>query len=289
MLLYRFAWLAFCLLTCLSLVQAEATHAQEVSSLHDLIVVLIDEADVPAAKDGTIAKLQVREGETVQAGQILARLDDREAQLQHQAAETELEIAEKKLANQQFVQLAEMKLAQQEQLKRHHEITIGIAAAKANNGVRVLASEKAEAVAKNELNRATQARKRFADSVSQSEIDNLQLAHERTILETRQAGLDQQLDALQLQAEQESANTFQLGIERYTIERDAAVADLRIATLDIEFSRQKQKLAELALKNHQVLAPWDGVIAKRFHQQGEWVKRGDPVLRLIRLDRLRAE
>ncbi|MGB0595577.1 MAG: HlyD family secretion protein [Rubripirellula sp.] len=289
MLLCRFTWLAFCLTACLIVSQAGSTRGQEESSMHDLIVVLIDEADVPAAKDGTLAKVQVREGETVQTGQILAQLDDREAQLQHQAAETELEIAQKKLANQQFVELAEMKLAQQEQLKRHHEITIGIATEKANNSVRVLASEKAEAVAKNELNRATQARKRFIDSVSQSEIDSLQLAHERTILETQQAGIDQQLDALQLQAEQESANTFQLGIERCIIERDAAVADLRIATLDIEFSRQKQQLAELALKNHQVLAPWDGVIVKRFHQQGEWVKRGEPVLRLIRLDRLRAE
>ncbi len=271
------------------LCQFSTLSAAETITVSDLIVGLIDQADVPAAKDGSIAELNVREGETVTAGQVLATLDDREAVLHRAAAKTEMMIAEEQAASQQAVQLAQTQLAQQEQLRRQHQIALEVATLKSKNEVRVQASEKAEAVAKNELSRAVQARSQFADSVSQSEIDGLRLSHEQRMLEVRQASLERQLDALQLQSEQEVERTFQLAIQRARIELEVAIANARISAMEIELGRHQHRLAELAVDQHRVVAPWNGTVTKQFLHQGEWVKRGEPVVRLIRLDRLRAE
>jgi len=233
--LIALASIGFCIPVC--------ARADQSLSLGNLVVVVIDEADVPALKNGVIAEMRVREGDTVTTGQRLARLDDREATLQLAAAETELSIAEEQLANQHPVEIAEKKLAQQEQLKRQHAIVMEMAEAKAENEVRVLASEKTEAVAKNELGRAVQAREQFADSVSKSEIDSLRLAYERAMLETKQASFERQLDALQARAERETENSFQLGIDRSKIEVAAAMANARIQQLEVELGRQKQQLS----------------------------------------------
>lgn len=273
--------------SCL-LAPSQAAGAESIR-IDGLVVVLIDEADVPAAKDGVIAELKVAEGKSVDSGQTLARLDDRRARVQLSAAKIELETAEHRRNSRHLLDLAEKKLAQQKQLQQQHEIELEIAAAKASNEVKVLASEKAEAVAKNEVERAQESRRTFIDSVSESEVEKLQLAHERTTLETRQAQFERRLDALQLRAEQEAANTVALSVEVSAIERDAAISDLRLSELDVELKRQQFDLANLAVKEHEIRAPWKGVIVKRYRNLGEWIKQGEPIVRLIRLDRLRAE
>ena len=46
---------------------------------------------------------------------------------------------------------------------------------------------------------------------------------------------------------------------------------------------------ELKLARHTLPAPLDGVVEEHYLQAGEWVEPGTPVLRVIRLDVLRAE
>ncbi|MEM1070197.1 MAG: HlyD family efflux transporter periplasmic adaptor subunit [Planctomycetota bacterium] len=271
------------------IVTIQAADVDTTGTMERLKIVLIDQAEIPSSKEGAIAEFFVREGDAIQSDQSIARLDDREAQSQLKAATTELEIAKHKLQNQQNAEIAEKKLAQQIQLQRQHQITLEIAETKANNQIRILASKKAEAVAKNELERARMSRDQFIDSVSQSEIDSLQLSHERTILETKQAELERRLDALQLQAEEESADAIQIGVQRTQIEREAALADVRLAQLDVQLFEHQHRLAKHAAEDHQIKAPWNGVVSKRYRNVGEWIKRGEPVARLIRLDRLRAE
>ena len=47
--------------------------------------------------------------------------------------------------------------------------------------------------------------------------------------------------------------------------------------------------AEQKAANHQIKAPIKGVVVQIQRHQGEWVKPGDTVLRILRIDRLRAE
>lgn len=63
------------------------------------VVSLIDEAQVPAKKAGALAKVAVSEGTIVQAGQLLAQLDDAEVRVARVIAEREYEAAQSEAAN----------------------------------------------------------------------------------------------------------------------------------------------------------------------------------------------
>lgn len=255
----------------------------------EMQVVLIDSVDVPASQDGAIAVLPVEEGASVRIGDELARLDDRKTKIEQELAQTRLEIANQNAQSGLAAELAEKKLAQEKQLAKEHEFKKKIADRKADNDVRVQASKKAELVAENELKRATEARRQFVDSVSQSEIDNLRLSYERTVLETQQAEFERVIDGLQAEAEAEAANSHQLGVERYTLELAQAKVDQRVQELQVQLERHQLKLAELASSMQIIKSPIDGVVVERYRNLGDWVKAGEPVIRVIRLDRLRAE
>jgi macrolide-specific efflux system membrane fusion protein len=56
-----------------------------------------------------------------------------------------------------------------------------------------------------------------------------------------------------------------------------------------EAKQAELELAEEAIRRRQITAPIDGEIQKLYVHLGEWVKPGDTVARLIRMDRLRVE
>jgi multidrug efflux pump subunit AcrA (membrane-fusion protein) len=267
---------------------AEAA-AAEALVVEELMVVLIDAVNVPARQVGAIAQIAVREGDSVQAGQRLAMLDDRKANLEQALARTQLEIARQRASHGLGMELATKKLAEQQQLARQHEIAREIAARKAENEVRVLASKKAEGVAKNELDRALRARQEYVDSVSRSEIDGLQLAYERTRLETQQADFERRLDVLLAKSEDEAAAGHLLSVERLQLEVAQAASEQRVQELQSQLQQQQAELAEWTTLQHTIVAPFSGVVVERFRNQGDWVAPGDAVVRVIRLDRLRAE
>lgn len=60
--------------------------------------------------------------------------------------------------------------------------------------------------------------------------------------------------------------------------REAAVASARAAQ---RAAMAQRRLAEERLARHELPAPFDGVVAERMTERGEWINRGDPVLRLV--------
>lgn len=269
--------------------QLGGASASEPIIINDLVVTLIDSVNVPAQHTGMVAELRVREGDNVQAKQTLGRLDDRRARLEEERAKTQREIAVSQADDALAQALAEKKLAHQKQLKSQHGIQLEAAAKKANNQTRIQASEKAQEVAKNELERATTARARYRDSVSQSEIDGLRLAYDRSRLETVQATFELEIDALDHQAESKAAMAHQLNVEQSEIELAQVHADEKIERLQSDLQDQQWRLARLAAEQHTIASPMVGVVVERFCNVGDWVKAGDPIFRIIRLDRLRAE
>ncbi len=264
------------------------SHAAAQSLVVDeMVVVLIDAVDVPASETGVIAEISVREGHAVEAGQQLGMLDDRKAKLQESLARTQLEIATENAGNALATDVAKKKLAEQQQLAKQHDIAREIASRKAENGVRILASRKTEAVAKNELDRATRARQEYVDSVSRSEIDGLRLAYEKTCLETQQADFERKIDVLHAKSEDEAATGHAFSIDRSKIEVDQAIADQRVQQLQAQLQQDQSQLAALTTLQHRIVSPMDGVVVQRFRNQGDWVTAGDPVVRVIRLNRLR--
>lgn len=53
----------------------------------------LDDVDVPALEEGTLTAVHVKGGVRVQAGQLLAQIDDRQAQLQKESAELQMQAA----------------------------------------------------------------------------------------------------------------------------------------------------------------------------------------------------
>jgi multidrug efflux pump subunit AcrA (membrane-fusion protein) len=51
----------------------------------------------------------------------------------------------------------------------------------------------------------------------------------------------------------------------------------------------KVRLAESDLTRHGIVAPLAGEVVETFFREGEWIEPGKPVVRLVRLDRLRVE
>ncbi len=126
----------------------------------NLTVKLIDQRDVPARETGLLLELSVREGSHITKGQLLGKMDDRQARLEEKLAATQMSVATKQAENFHASDMAEKDFDQQQELNEQQKLLNDIAHRKAGNRVRILAAQKAEAVAKNELARATRARAR---------------------------------------------------------------------------------------------------------------------------------
>lgn len=189
-------------------------------TVNPVLIKVIEEVEVPAVQEGPILSIRVREGQVVQEGQALMQLDDQRARLKQQQAELEQKIAAKKAVNRSGVLLAETE-------------------------VRVTNSS---------LQRAMESRKRFPDTPSQAEVDEIEL---------RVAQGKQHLE----QATQE----FQL------------------AELAKELSTKNLELATLEVDRHQIKAPIQGAVTEIIAKKGEWVRPGDPLVRVTRIDRLKVE
>ena len=169
---------------------------------------------------GLLAAVQVSEGQMVQEGQLLAQIDDTEARLAEEQA----------------------------------GIDIQIARANATNDVNLRFARKSVEVAKAELQRAEQSNQSFAKSVSDSEMDRLQLVVERSFLEVEQSQHEQTIAGFTLQARESQPRSVQEKVQR-----------------------------------HKLLAPFGGVVVQIKRHRGEWVTPGEAVVRILRIDRLRAE
>lgn len=186
----------------------------------DGVLTLLEEIHVPARDAGVLVEISVRPGMNVTKEMLLAKQDDTEAQTTSDQARTELANAQRLARNDLKVQLA----------RKSHELAAA------------------------ELKRAEDAAERFSKSVSQSEIERLQLATEQADLQIFQARFD-----------------------------------LKTAQLAVETHQAALRLAEHRLKKRAIHAPSSGVVVEVLKQPGEWVEPGETVVRIVRMDRLRVE
>lgn len=115
-------------------------------------------------------------------------------------------------------------------------------------------ADKALEVARAELARSLQSNEQFPNSISDSQLDVERLTVEKLQLERRQAEHELELRRFELQL------------------KESALA-----------------AAELDLELHDVRAPFAGAVALVRARAGEWVEPGATVVRLVAIDRLRAE
>jgi RND family efflux transporter MFP subunit len=152
------------------------------------------------------------------------------------------------------VALAQIEDTEAQFAKRAAAVELLAARKQAESDVKVRYARKSLEVAEAELRRAVDSRKRLPESVSQSELDQLRLLVDRSSLEIEQA---------------------QLELELAQAARELKEVDVQSAEHDI----QKRK----------IMAPLAGFVVEVNRHRGEWVEPGQTILRILRLDRLRAE
>ncbi len=150
--------------------------------------------------------------------------------------------------------LASLDVRGAEYAVRQAELEHELAGTKVTNDVQLRYAEKALEVARAELDRSRESVESFAKSISQSQLDVERLTVEKLVLETEQAKHD-------------------LEIERF----------------GLKLKQNALEAARLRLQQHHLRAPFAGTIALIRGQVGEWVEMGSPVLRLVAVERLRAE
>ena len=134
------------------------------------------------------------------------------------------------------------------------EVDLARAREEAKNTVKVQLAKQELAVAEAELKRADEARKKFDRAVSDTEYDRLKL----------------------------SVGKAKLSVEN-------AQRDLEIAQFTWQLSEAEMAIAKRNVARRKITAPISGVVVQINRRKGEWVEAGEPVLRIVQLDRLQVE
>ena len=80
-----------------------------------------------------------------------------------------------------------------------------------------------------------------------------------------------------------------LTVERAKAETEVARRDQETADLTVEARQAQTDVAEINLEMHLIKSPIQGEVVNVYRKVGEWVNPGDPLLRIVRLDKLRVE
>ncbi len=204
--------------TALTVAAACLPARAETIEVSRVLVTAISETEIPAREAGVLADVLVQEGDMVEQGMQLAKIDDSEARMVEAAAGLEAAIAEKQSQAEPLVE----------------------------------AAEAAHEVALRNLRRAEESLATYGRSISQAEMDDYRLA-----------------------ATEAKTLVWERRRER------------EIAELQHQLHLQQWELARARRERHAITAPLAGLVKEVHRQRGEWVTPGQPVARILRLDRLR--
>jgi multidrug resistance efflux pump len=77
--------------------------------------------------------------------------------------------------------------------------------------------------------------------------------------------------------------------EKSTLQMEKAKNDQVLAALDARVKNAELEAAKVALEKRTIYAPFDGEVVKLHREKAEWVNPGDPILTLMRFDKLYVE
>jgi multidrug resistance efflux pump len=265
----------------------EATKAA--IQVNSLTTVLIRQAEIAAREAGTLKTLSVQAGQTIEEGTLLATLDDEPQELAVALAELNVQIATLKADNQLPVETAQALIREAEQEKLRLEIAARISEKQSAGDVAIRLAEKNREVADFELQRARKAREAFNGSISNAELNRLQVLYDQRTLEIEEARDEHAVAALKSQSDQVAVQQQQEAVARSKLLASEREQEQRVARGSLDVARNELSLAKLKLARRRIVAPFNATVAAVSRQEGEWLEPGTVLLRLIQLDRLRVE
>jgi multidrug efflux pump subunit AcrA (membrane-fusion protein) len=164
-----------------------------------------------------------------------------------------LEVREGKLvrAGQEIARLDDSRARME---RDHSSADLSVAVKRASNDVDIRFGIKNLGVAQAEYERAIEANRIHPGTITPTELRRLRLAAERAELELEQARHEQIIQGYVAQAKQVAVDIAQQTIDR-----------------------------------HGLKSPLTGMVVERYQEVGEWLDVGDPVVRIVRLDKLRVQ
>lgn len=147
------------------------------------LVTVIEQVEVPARVEGVLAELNAREGQLVNAGDALGRIEDVEPALTLRRATFELDIARKQ----------------------------------ARTDIKIRVAKKAAELAEIELRRAKESIEKYKKSVSETELDRLRLSSEKAVLDIDQTLHDQQIAEMTALLKETERQLAESAVERRRI------------------------------------------------------------------------
>jgi macrolide-specific efflux system membrane fusion protein len=197
-----------------------ATVPAAAAHMPDCLVYLIEDIQVPALEAGPLVKIDIKDGDVVEKGQVLAVLDDSQPQIARQAAEVERNAA----------------------------------IARASDDIEIRFADATLAYSMAELQRLLAVERKSAGSITVQEVEKARLAKHRDELQIEKSKLD-----------------------------------MKVAKMTADKHQAAVQAAELSVSRRQILAPIQGEVATVYHELNEWVNAGEPVVQVVRMDRLRVE
>jgi macrolide-specific efflux system membrane fusion protein len=134
------------------------------------------------------------------------------------------------------------------------QLELNIAQMDARNDLKVRFAGKSLDVARAELRRANESVEKYRKSISESELD-----------------------------------TLRLNVTGAELEVEQAQKNLAIAAVNGQLKDNELAVAAHKLQQCRITAPIAGMVVQIKRHRGEWLEPGQSVMRLVRLDRLRAE
>ena len=84
-------------------------------------------------------------------------------------------------------------------------------------------------------------------------------------------------------------NRLRLVWRKATLQIEQSQQEMKISGLEAQVRQAELDAAKVPVARRQIRSQLDGVVVKLHRHTGEWVKPGDPVFRVVRMDRLRIE
>lgn len=81
--------------------------------------------------------------------------------------------------------------------------------------------------------------------------------------------------------------TYLLQANQFVLQKEQAEHEQKLARLSVRVREAEYKLAEHELSRREIKAPVDGVVEDVKQVVGDWVRAGDPIVRLVQMDRLK--
>lgn len=151
--------------------------------VEEAVLKIIESVNVPAERSGIIREIDASEGDLVEQGRIIARIDDRQPRLKLEQANVELDIA-------------------------RHE---------AEDDINIRFTQKALAVAAAELRRAMELRDADFDLITDTEIDRLELIRDKSQLDIERSEMDLETLRLKVKLKEAELAVQEDDVDRYQI------------------------------------------------------------------------